>query len=264
MNEKLQYASMLEIPVSTCSVTVKEGRKTLRRKKKEVNPDTVKEKLISKVNLVQESQDLSVKEFSENVLDTQDDQTITDLNERATVKSKVKKPRSKLSVIGVQFIIIGVLVATIFLTNAFYPDSGINVFMREVFGSGSGVEQVDERSYDQFAPVLALDDQASISLSDGIINFTGESSVYSPCDGTVLWVSTMEDGSFSLEIAHSTNFSTVINGLEHVYVGNGDKVFSNVPVGYSAENGGNLCFKDSAGNLIEDYRLVEQSVVWEA
>ncbi|MBQ3116027.1 MAG: peptidoglycan DD-metalloendopeptidase family protein [Clostridia bacterium] len=263
MNEKLQYASMLEIPVSTCSVTVKEGKKLFKRKKKEVNPDVVKEKLITKVNLSQENQE-PIKEPIENILEQPTEQVDFEQKETVSIEKKVKKSRSKISIIGTQFIIIGVLVATIFLTNAFYPDSGINVFMREVFGSNSGVEQVDERSYDQFAPVLALDEQVSVTLSDGVIGFTGESSVYAPCDGTVAWVSSSEDGSFSMEITHSTNFSTVINGLEHVYVSQGDKVFSNVPVGYSAENGGNLCFKDASGSLISDYKLVEQSVVWEA
>ena len=50
MNEKLQYASMLEIPVNTCSVTVRSGK---ARKKRSKSPDTeqVKSKLINKVKI---------------------------------------------------------------------------------------------------------------------------------------------------------------------------------------------------------------------
>ena len=51
MNEKLQYASMLEIPVSTCTVSVKEQKKKgLFKKKKQQNTESVKEELIEKVN----------------------------------------------------------------------------------------------------------------------------------------------------------------------------------------------------------------------
>ena len=48
MNEKLQYASMLEIPVNTCNVTVRTGK--ARKKKKKVDDEQIKSKLISKVN----------------------------------------------------------------------------------------------------------------------------------------------------------------------------------------------------------------------
>lgn len=261
MNEKLQYASMLEIPVSTCSVTVKEVKKKSRRKKK-VNPDLVKEQLISKVNSVQEEQALDVESAKE--LDTvQVEEEQAPLTQSVMVNSvKPPKKRSKLSIIGAQFMIIGVLIATIFLTNAFYPESGINVFMREVFGSGSEVESVDERLYGEFSPVIALDEGTSVSVKDGIMNITGESSVYSPCDGTVQSVTKEADGTFSIEILHSANFSTRLYGLEHVYVLDGTEVFFNIPVGYSSEGGASMCFYGEEGEVISDYQIVDNSVVW--
>ena len=39
MNEKLQYATMLEIPVSTCNVTFQPTKKKRAKTKKQQNPD---------------------------------------------------------------------------------------------------------------------------------------------------------------------------------------------------------------------------------
>ena len=50
MNEKLQYATMLEIPVSTCNVTFRPTKKKRTKTKKQQNPEVVKEKLLSKIN----------------------------------------------------------------------------------------------------------------------------------------------------------------------------------------------------------------------
>ena len=257
MNEKLQYASMLEIPVNTCSVTIKENKRKGIRKKRDV--DSVKEQLINKVNLEQEqSLEVDESESAEDVLLEQNEI----VNSSAVVSKIERKKRSKLSIIGAQFIIIGALVATIFLTNAFYPESGINVFMREVFGSGSQEVGVDERLYEQFAPVIALDEGATLSLENGVMNFSGKLSVYSPCDGTVGSITKQADGTFSVEVLHSTNFSTCIDGLEHVYVENGGQVFFNIPLGYSVDGGASMCFKGANGEVISNYQIIDDWVVW--
>ena len=255
MNEKMQYASMLEMPVNTCSVTVKEVKRKGLRKKRDV--DSVKEQLINKVNAEQEQLAEENGEVEEVLLEQ------NEIVKSSAVVSKVeKKKRSKLTIIGAQFIIIGALVATIFLTNAFYPESGINVFMREVFGTGSQEVSVDERLYEQFAPVIALDDGASLSLENGVMNFSGKGSVYSPCDGTVGSITKQEDGTFSIEVFHSANFSTCIDGLEHLYVENGQQVFFNIPLGYSMDNGASMCFKGASGEVISNYQIIDDWVVW--
>ncbi len=256
MNEKMQYASMLEMPVNTCSVTVKEVKRKGLRKKRDV--DSVKEQLINKVNAEQEQ----LLDSGADVLEESAIEPSVAIEDSATVNKIERKKRSKLTIIGAQFIIIGALVATIFLTNAFYPESGINVFMREVFGSGSQATSVDERLYEQFAPVIALDEGASVSLENGVMNFSGKGSVYSPCDGTVGSITKQEDGTFSIEVFHSTNFSTCIDGLEHVYVENGAQVFFNIPLGYSLDNGASMCFKGADGEVISNYQIIDDWVVW--
>ena len=50
MNEKLQYASMLEIPVNTCNITLSPIKKRKFKRKKKEDAEVVKNKLIEKVN----------------------------------------------------------------------------------------------------------------------------------------------------------------------------------------------------------------------
>lgn len=273
MNEKLQYATMLEIPVNTCSVTFQPAKKKRVRTKKNQNPDAVKEKLLSKINAEKEDgASLSVANETATEQNAVEQEFFQQPLERAEqplsdsgVKNKKWNIKSlRFSVIGVQLVVIGILVATIFLTNAFYADSGINVFMRQVFGNQTTVEQVDLREYKEFAPVIALDGDMATSVSNGVIGFTGAGSVYAPCDGVVSAVFKGEDGKYTLEIAHSQNFKTTLSGLDYAYAELDDKVFSNIPVGYFSNGEASMCFTLSDGTVISDYELVDNSVVWAA
>ena len=49
MNEKLQYAEMLEIPVNTCNITYKPPKKR-KAQRKTVDGDKVKAELMEKIN----------------------------------------------------------------------------------------------------------------------------------------------------------------------------------------------------------------------
>lgn len=262
MNEKLQYASMLEIPVNTCNITLQPLKKRKFRKKKKTDTEMVKNKLIEKVNT--EIQAEKIEENFENPVDNLEvlpDENIESENyqtEYSENKAKNKK-KFKFSVIGVQLTLIGVLVATIFLTNALYADSGINVFLRSVFGSEQA-SVVDERTFDEFVPVLSVGDN-EVSLSDGIMSFTGSGSVYSPCDGTVSSITVNDDGKYTIEITHSTNFKTVLSGIDYAYAGLDQTVYGNIPVGYVTESA-TMCFKNQTGAVISDYQIVDGSVVW--
>ena len=55
MNEKLQYASMLEIPVNTCNVTYKPIKKRRLKRKKHPSSEEVKNELLKKVNAAAEN-----------------------------------------------------------------------------------------------------------------------------------------------------------------------------------------------------------------
>ncbi len=262
MNEKLQYASMLEIPVNTCNITLSPIKKRKFKRKKKLSDEAVKNKLIEKVNAQTLPQEVDIEGNNEQLYESelnkgyQEQETFESEHEQKPVKPKNK---FKFSIIGVQLTIIGVLVATIFLTNALYPDSGINVFLRGVFGTEQ-TETVDERMYDEFTPVLAVGDN-QVSVADGIMSFTGSGSVYSPCDGTVTDAILNDDGKYTIEITHSTNFKTVLTGIDYAYAGLDQTVYKNIPVGYVTA-GATMCFMDQEGLVISDYQIIDGSVVW--
>lgn len=252
MNEKLQYASMLEIPVQSCNISYKPLKKS---KKKKVVQEDVKEKLLTKIN---NTPDFETVDAEQSINDKTDIQTQPDfeLSAEQTVLSAPKKFR--FSTVTFQLLIIGVLLATIFITNTVYPNSGLNVFMRGVFGSQT-VEQVDERTFSDFSPVFNHDGE--ITLVDGVMTISGEGSVYSTVNGQVLSVTQAEDGTFSMEIAHSEKFVSVFSGLTHVYLGVGDDVYQTIPVGY-VDDSVDMCFKNENGSIIADFEIVDDTVVW--
>ncbi len=276
MNEKLQYATMLDIPISTTSVSpITKKRKT--RKKKRVNDELVKAELLKKVN--------SEQDLKENLIDSQETSLVAVNNQNDlalqegqelvsqeiiidentsnvfVAKNKGKKSPFKITVVGVQLVIIGVLVMAIFLTNALYKDSGINVFLRGVFGTESTV--VDTREYSEFSPVISMGDNNGVMVSNGVITFAGEGSVYAPCDGIVKSISVTENGRYNIEIEHSQNFKSTILDVEHIYVNEGDIVYGNIPVGYLESDGASMCFTNGSGEVLDDYEIVGNMVVWQ-
>ena len=261
MNEKLQYATMLEIPVNTCTVRERVGRKS-KRKSKKVNSDEIKNKLITKINSQEEKKESNALVVAEQESSVQPTEEIALKEERRDITVSVverKKKKFSFSVIGAQIAVIGVLIGAIFLTNAFYPDSGLNVFFREVFSSGQP-SAVDNRTYKDFAPVLAVG--GGLNLDGGVITIGSEGSVYSPCDGKVVSVTVSEDGKYSLEIAHGKNFSTTLSGLDYAYCTLGDEVYYNIPVGYTEAGGAKMCFLSGEGAVISDYTIDGNSVIW--
>lgn len=275
MNEKLQYASMLEIPVNTCTVTTKPIKKK-GLKKKVVEAEVIKEQLLEKINMQTEQEEVDKKDIdlkekvveksNEEVikLEKEDDkeQDLTSKFSTASVTNGIKRrKRFKFSIIGVQFAIIGALALTILFTSAVFPNSGINVFFKNVFGNDV-IERVDERTFADFAPVIAMGDNSGIELLDGVISFDGEGSVYAPCDGVVSSIEKDAQGKFNIEITHSENFKTVISGIEYVYANLNDNVYHNIPVGYLLDDGASICFKNGNGTVLSNYQLVNNAVVW--
>ena len=274
MNEKLQYATMLEMPLSTCNVTTLPKKRRFRKKKR-VNDELIKQELLNKVNreqelaqveqeplgLVEQNSCLEHVDTSEQQLVEQNyyDQNTSSVHFES---QSHKKSPFKITIIGVQLLIIGLLVATILLTNALYENSGINVFLRGVFGSENVV--VDSRDYTEFSPIIAMGDNNGVSVNEGVIVFAGEGSVYAPCDGVVTKITQSQSGKYDIEIAHSQNFNSIISGVEHVYVNEGDIVYGNIPVGYLEPDGATICFTNSDGEVLEGYQMVGNMVVWQA
>lgn len=280
MNEKLSYAEMLDIPM-TSSITVKPKKKKRFFGKKSVNVEKIKETLIEKVNDETSAEPLPVESErnddtipqSENELNITKDPTVYDkrfdgeeilssvATETETTSVSFVKPKKikKSRVIAVQLAIIGLLAAGIFLTNAIMPNSGINVFMNQVFGSESST--TDGRLYIDFKPEIPTT-MNGCYLDGGVINVSEKSSVYSPCDGTVSRVEKNQAGKFSVTVIHSENFSTVISGLDYCYVENEGKVLSNVPVGYTKNGGATLCFYGGDGAVIANFTITDNTVIW--
>lgn len=268
MNEKLQYAEMLEIPVNTCNITYKPPKKRKSRIGKKVNAEEVKAELIDKINsseqservetvAVTEADALPVTGSAESVLPTETENDSLTVRIRQTEKSE-KKKRGKFGVIAVQLAVIGVLLATIFITNAVFVDSGINTFFKGVFGKD--IETADERNYSDFVPVINVSG-GSVSADNGVLTLSYVGSMYSPCDGTVTALSVGNDGKYTVEISHSDNFKTVISGLDYVYSEQSGNVFANIPVGYASDAVATMCFYDGE-TLITNFTVTDNTVVW--
>ncbi len=268
MNEKLQYATMLEIPVNTANVTFKPKKFRRGAKKKMKNPDAVKEELLLKVNSTAAPEPLSETqtEVAAAVAEIPaDNAELAEIPveepvgyESASVHKKAKKPLFKFTAVTAEVIAVFALLAVIFLTNAFYADSAINVFMRKVF-SPTVTETVHEKTYDEFAPVINFNGE--MAMENGVITCSGSGSVYAPADGTVASVVKEENGTYTVNIAHSAVFSSTLSGLSYAYLGSGDKVYGNIPVGYVTDGGFTACF-NSENAVITDYTLKDNAVLW--
>lgn len=255
MNEKLEYANMLEIPVSTCSVTLKPKKKRFFKKRNVKQIEEVKNELVSKVNsnIDAEENENQLLEENANLTETIAGQDVS------PEKKKGVKIKNLTSVTA--FAIVGVLLAVIFLTNAFYPNSGLRVFLSSVFDSSEQTVTVtDERTFKDFSPVLCFS-ESQAKLDEGLITVSGEGSVYSSLDGVVKEVTVDGNGRYNVEIAHSDNFTSLISNLDFVYGEVGDTVYSNIPIGYASENL-SMCFLDANESVITDYEIIDSTVVW--
>lgn len=254
MNEKLQYAEMLDIPTSTCTITYKQNsKKRPTAKKRSVNTEAVKTKLINKIN---DETELKAEQLEMELPEVQE-------KEKQSFFKRLKSGKIKVSVVGAQLLAIGVLVATIFLTNAFMPNSGLNVFFKNAFSTEKEITQtVDDRIYSDFAPVLPVAKSENVKVVDGVMDITASGSVYSPCDGTVTSLTlNKETSKYDVEITHCDNFKTILSGIDYAYTEVGGAVFSNIPVGY-IKDGATMCFYGEDGNVIKGYTLRDNSVVW--
>ena len=272
MNDKLEYASMIEIPVNTCNITNKPLKKSFKKKKPVV--EKAKEQLIDKINatttninttnsdsqadLPLVSTDYLMGEDTPNA-QTLEGQILDEQNGSVTVNKVDKKGQKnlKLSAITVQLIIIGVLLATIFITNSVYPNSALNVFMRSVFGVESA-STIDQREYLEFSPVF---DNENITFAEGVLTVSGKGSVYSCVDGKVDSITQDQDGTYTVQVFHSTNFYSVISGLDMVYLNVGEKVYRTIPLGYDKDSV-KVCFLGGNGGVISDFQVLDGAVIW--
>ena len=245
MNEGLEYAQMLEIPVSTVNVV---KRKSLFSRKPKQGDD-LKDRVVDSVN-ERMGDELSETYEPLGYVQTED----------LTAPVKEKK---KLGVAGKVLVAEAaaacLIAAGIFLTNVFVPNTAINTFM-------GGLTAVKEReaSYNTFklTPVVSELSDAEIAVTDdGVIHFTQNATVYPVCDGKIATV-TETDGLYTVKIAHTSQFCSVITGLDTVYAKVGESVKANVPFGYSkGENEVRISMYDGE-TMLNCYTLSGAVPVW--
>lgn len=242
--DNLEYAEMLEIPVSTVNVVKKRG--LFRRKA--VQKEDLKDDVLASVNSRAEAEDASVRA---DFIQTED------LTEPAVTKSRVNDGAS--TVIIAEAVAACLLAGGIFLTNALVDNTAINNLV-----SGLSQPVVAEISYTdlELSSVVSLLSDAEVSLtSGGVITFTGQTSVYPIYDGTVTSV-TSSDGLYTVEIAHTSTFSSVVTGLTNVYSAVGDTVKSNIPFAYSDGSNEVRVSMYDGDTLISGYTLDGAVPVW--
>ncbi len=265
MNEKLDYVEMLEIPVNTTNITFKPS---IKKTKKSRELESVKEEIIEKVNKGEQEEkpkrqykkktDIKKKETSVSAKSKQS-KTVEDKKEEdkkiepsVTVKSK---PKSSFNVIAMQVAVIFMLLGVILISNFYIEESGINTFLKSVFGTET--VSVDERIYSDFDLVLPSGSQ----ISNGVVTYNETDSVYSVADGIVSSIVQGEDGKYSLTVKHSDKFSSVISGLNYVYVEQGSEVFKNIPVGYNQGNVSMSFYNEDA--IVTNFVLDGDALVWQ-
>lgn len=214
MNEGLEYAQMLEIPVSTVNVVKK---KSLFPKRSKTGED-LKERTIESVN---ERMDGTFDAYSTGGFVQ---------TEELVVPKKAKKEGLASKIIIGEAIAACLIAAGIFITNIFVSNTAINTFM----GGLSAVKE-KEASYNELTLSSVVGDfsDAEVAVtSDGVLHFTDRATIYPVCDGKVVSVS-QSGGLYTVKIAHTSEFCSVITGLDQVYVSKGDAVKSNIPFAYS-------------------------------
>ncbi len=246
INEGLEYAQMLEIPVSTVNVVKKKSFFSRKAKPAE----DLKSKVVETVN--------------DRVGETTAVQTES-VGAPADAPSPAAKKKSKLKdgtagkIIMAEAVIACLIAAGIFITNIFVQNTAINTFM----GGLTAVKE-KEAAYNEIPLTSVVGDFADTEITesaDGVIRFTDKTTVYPVCDGEVASV-TESNGLYTVKINHTSEFSSVITGLNTVYSAVGDKVKANLPFAYSdGENEVSVSMYDGE-TLLNNYTLSGAVPVW--
>ena len=245
MNEELDYAEMLEIPVNTVNVVKK---KSIFKRKNQPRQDDLKEQVVESVN-----ERVGAYVISEDVSDPPKP-------EKPKLKSVLKNDKAGIVLMS-EAILVGVIALAIFVTNIFLPNTVINTFL-----SSFSQTAAEEPVYSEFklAPVVSELSDAEMVVSDaGVLSFTAEGSVYPICNGNVSKVYDNE-GLYTVEIAHTSTFTSVVTGLSNVYSAVGTAVRSNIPVGYSDGQAEVRVSLYDNGTLLNCFTLSDEVPVWKS
>jgi hypothetical protein len=247
----LEYAQMIEIPVSTCTVTYKKSKKKKKRR------EDLQNRLLDKVNKKVNEENI---EMNENSQETITDALVIEKPVKKVKNNDFENEKGKLNIVMLEFIIVCVLCAAIFLTNIFIPDSGINTFLRNTFMSSEKVVE-DTRDYSVFDASTPVKSD-NVTVDEGVMTLTGSASIYAPCDGTITSLVKGEDDLYIIEIAHNSVFKTIISGASFAYYNVGDSVYSSIPVAYLKEGSAKVYLYND-GSLLSNYKLENGSIIWQ-
>ncbi len=288
MNEEIEYAEMLEIPVSTVNV-VRKGRRHKKAEQthapiythsEEPLKDTVLANVNDRLRENASSQDAAAFENDYNQegrIDFDSPERIDTVRlyssehgdslypynyELTDGKKKDLLPQSKALrvALGVEFGVACALCGAIFLTNIFVPGSAVNTFFRAL--NTPTQNTVTVRPYTDFtlSSIVSELSDAELTLSPtGILSFTDDCCVYPAADGRVSEVTQNANGLYTLKVNYSDSFSGVFQGLDAVYYEVGDTVKTNVPVGYTAGETEVQVTMYSEGLLLNCFELTEEN-----
>lgn len=289
MNEAIQYAEMLEIPVSTVQIVRKKRGKKQKAEEKTVHKDG-SERIEPQTELSVEKQAFAESANSNGKLLMEDEERIdtmrvysaydkpflgdgklrpreyptgeAELPYETEILSQTHHERRTRLALGIEFTAACALCGAIFLTNIFMPNSAINTFFRFL---GDVSQPTDARTYTDFtlSPVVSNFSNVELTLlENGVLTFKDKCCVYPTVDGTVSAVNKSEDGYYSVKIAHSNSFTGVIDGLQHVYYEVGDTVKANVPIGFADGETDVQVTMYSFGEMLNCFALQENCLVW--
>lgn len=248
MEQELDYAEMLEIPVNTVNVVKKKGLNLFKRKQEKEQPqeEELKNMVVENVN-----ERMGAYVYSEDVSDPPKE-------EKKKRFDWLNKDKGTIVLISELAAACAIAVA-IFLTNIFMPSSLINTFV----GSLSNKTPA-EPAYTDFTLTSVVSDfsDADITVAEnGVLSFTAEGAVYPVCKGKISSI-TEEDGKYTVQIAHTSTFSSVITGLTQVYSAKGTEVAANLPFGYSDGSGEVKVSMYDGETLLNCYKLSGEVPVW--
>jgi hypothetical protein len=296
MNEEIEYAEMLEIPVSTVNVVRKNHRKRKQKRAEAIEPqtvraernatplkDTVLAQVNDRLNEATENEQLALDAdlFIENAtsegrldfdpiperIDTvrlysggsADELSPYDYNTNEGGMYATNEPPKAIRIaLAVEFGVACALCGAIFLTNVFLPGSAINTFFRAL---NTPVEDT-AKPYSEFtlAAVVSELSDAELTLSPaGVLSLTDDCHIYPVADGKVGEVSKTEDGLYTVKVCYSDSFTGVFSGLNTIYYAEGDTVKTNVPLGYTTGEEEVQVTMYSNGLLLNCFELTEEN-----
>ena len=257
MNQELDYAEMLEIPVSTVNVVKKKSffKRKHAAEQPAPQPEELKEMVVDTVN-----ERVGAYVYAEDLSEPAKPEKVKLKDKFSGAAAALKDKSGK--VLFIEAVAIGLIAVAIFVTNIFMPNSAINTFIG-LFTNTTPAE-ASEPAYSELklSPVVSELSDAEVSVSDsGVICFTAQTSVYPVYSGKISRV--YEDsGLYTVEIAHTSNFTSVITGLTTAYYGVDTKVAANLPVGYSDGSSEVRVSLYNDGALLNCVTVTDEVPVW--